>query len=351
MKLMALMAVQPGMIAAENIYSFDNKLLVHKNTVLESMHLKKLNAYSIVAVPIKDAKDFATTHFEKLRLSEEFQKFERIYKNNLNIFKLLISNFIQKKSKISAESILQLHSNVRNSVKNGDQLLDMLYNMLPSEDDMTYAHCFNAGLISNVFGTWLCMSKSDIETLTLCGFLYDIGKIVMPVELIWKPDKLTEFEYNYMKTHTNIGYDLLKDSDLNIHVINSSLMHHERCDGSGYPAKLDDGQIDFFAKCIGIVDSYEAMTSARVYRSSMNPFQVIDNFEKTGYIKYSALIITPILEKIANNHLGSTVRLSDDTIGEVIMINKNALAFPMIKVGNQVLDLSVHKNVYIVNML
>ena len=351
MKLMARMAVQPGMIVAEDICSYDNKVIIRKNTVLEKMHLKKLDAYSIVAVPIKDAKDFATTHFEKLRLSDEFQKFERIYRNNLNIYKLYIANYIHKKSVIQPESIMQLHNNVRSSVKNGDQLLDMLYNMLPSEDDMTYAHCFNAGLISNVFGHWLCMSKPDIETLTLCGFLYDIGKIIMPVELIWKPDKLTEFEYNYMKTHTTIGYDLLKDSGLDPHIINASFMHHERCDGSGYPAHLNDGSIDFFAKIVGIVDSYEAMTSARIYRASMNPFQVIDNFEKTGLCKYNELIITPILEKIANNHLGSTVRLSDDTIGEIIIINKKALAFPMIKVGNQVIDLAVHKNVSIINML
>ncbi len=193
---MALMAVQPGMIAAENIYSFDNKLLVHKNTVLESMHLKKLNAYSIVAVPIKDAKDFATTHFEKLRLSEEFQKFERIYKNNLNIFKLLISNFIQKKSKISAESILQLHSNVRNSVKNGDQLLYMLYNMLPSEDDMTYAHCFNAGLISNVFGTWLCLSKNDIETSVQIKNIKGVSESKEPEDIVF----LSEQEQETIKT-------------------------------------------------------------------------------------------------------------------------------------------------------
>jgi len=351
MKSIARMSLKPGMEIAENVYSYDNKLILKKDTILEAADIKKLAIYSIVCISIKDAEDYATTHFEKLRLTNAFQNFERVYKNNLNVFKFMTNNLITKGTPINMESLMLLHNNVRACATSGEQLLDMLYNMLPSEDDMTYVHCFNSALVCNVFGQWLCISKEDIVTLTLCGFFYDIGKMKLPNNLIWKPGKLTDLEYDWIKTHTDLGYDILKNSGLNSHILNCALMHHERCDGSGYPNHLTEDKIDFFSKCISIVDSYEAMTSARIYRTSLNPFQIINDFENKGLEKYSIYIIKPILEHIANNQLGKTVRLSDDTIGEVIYINKDALAYPLIKVNNTVIDLSLKKDIDIKYML
>ena len=125
-------------------------------------------------------------------------------------------------------------------------------------------------------------------------------------------------------------------------------MHHERCDGSGYPSRLKTDKIDVFAKYIAIIDAYEAMTSARTYRQSLNPFQVIANFEKDGYIKYDEAILRPILEHIATAQLGFKVRLTNDVEAEINMINQQHLSRPLLKSGEQFIDLSKETDLDIV---
>ena len=112
-------------------------------------------------------------------------------------------------------------------------------------------------------------------------------------------------------------------------------------DGSGYPSRLRSDKIDIYAKYIAIIDAYEAMTSARTYRVSLNPFQVIANFEKDGYVKFDEDILKPILSHIAATQLGFTVRLTDDTEGKIVRINQDSLTRPVLNTGEAEIDLAM----------
>lgn len=351
LKYIATMALIKGMELGEDVTTYKNDLILKEGVIIDELSIAKLERYSIMKVLIKEPKDYATTRFEKMHLDTDYKKFEDEYKNNLNAYKYMIDEFIEKKEPINTKYLLQIHDNISKHAKSGEQLLDMLYNMIPSEDDLTYAHCLNASLISSVFGKWLSLSEEDIVILTLCGFFYDIGKITLPNSLIWSPGKLSDFQYNWMKTHTTIGYDLIKNQKLNQHIINATLMHHERCDGSGYPEHRKDEEIDIFAKYISIVDAYTAMTSARIYRKSKHAFEVIESFFDAGLEKYGAGIIRPILEHIADSQLGRKVRLSNNMEADIILINKNALARPLVKIGDEVLDLSKQTGIQIVSVI
>lgn len=231
-------------------------------------------------------------------------------------------------------------------------MLDMLYHLIPNEDEMTYAHMLNAALISTVFGRWIGLTGNDLKLFTLCGFFYDIGKLCLPEELIWKPDKLTTEETLLMQTHTFLGYELLRHQNINERIKTCTLHHHERCDGSGYPNGLKGDAIDTFSKYISIVDVYEAMTSARVYRQSLTPFQVIRNFERQGFEKYDILILKTILGKIAESQIGRTVRLSNEVEGDVLFINPDALSCPLIKTADgKIFDLLRFPDVTVQAML
>ena len=129
----------------------------------------------------------------------------------------------------------------------------------------------------------------------------------------------------------------------------AALMHHERMDGSGYPSGISGEKIDLFARVIAIVDTYEAMTSYRVYRPMLNPFQVIANYEKEGFARYDAALIKPILMHIAQSQLGMNVHLSDGRNAEVILINETALSRPMVKELNSstLIDLAQFPNITI----
>lgn len=331
MKDVARMALENGMVIGEDIYNYQNELILAKDTAVDEKVIKKLALHSIICVPVKEEIDFATTHFEKVRLSKAFQTFQLTYNNCMPIYAKLMNSFVETGVWKSTSQLSDIYTKLTACAGTGESLLDFLYNMLPREDAMTHAHCLNSALIAGVFGTWWELSEKDLRLLIQCAFFYDIGKLKLPQELLWKSDKLTDLEFTTLKTHTMLGFDLLKDQSLDEHVIKATLMHHERCDGSGYPSKLKGDKIDIFAKYIAIIDAYEAMTSARTYRQPLNPFQVIENFERDGYEKFERAILTPILYHIAATQLGFTVRLSDDTEAKIMNLNKDALARPLLQ--------------------
>lgn len=338
MKTVARMALEKGMVLGEDVYSYHDKLLYPKDTAVDESVIAKLARHSIMCVSIKEDIDYATTHFEKLRLSKDFKYFEAAYRECMPVYRQLMTDFVEGGKAPKLSELMDVYVKITACARNGNQLLDFLYNMLPSEDDMTHAHCLNSALIAGVFGTWWELSKEDIFLLIQCGFFYDIGKLKLPQELLWKSEKLTDLEFTQLKTHTMLGFDLLKDQNLNEHILKATLMHHERCDGTGYPSKLRSNKIDIFAKYTAIIDAYEAMTSARTYRQSLNPFQVIASFERSGYVKYGE-ILKPILFHIAEALIGFHVRLSNDVEGEVVQINEKRFSKPVLKVGGETLNL------------
>ncbi|MDE7177288.1 MAG: HD domain-containing protein [Lachnospiraceae bacterium] len=331
MKDVARMALENGMVIGEDIYNYQSELIIPKDTKVNEKVIKKLALHSIICVPVKEEIDFATTHFEKVRLSKAFQTFQLTYNNLMPIYAKLMSSFVETGVWKSTSQLRDIYTKLAACAGTGESLLDFLYNMLPREDTMTHAHCLNSALIAGVFGNWWELSQEDLMLLIQCAFFYDIGKLKLPQELLWKSDKLTDLEFTKLKTHTMLGFELLKDQSLDEHVIKATLMHHERCDGSGYPSKLKGNKIDIFAKYIAVIDAYEAMTSTRTYRQSLNPFQVIENFEREGYEKFERAILEPILYHIAATQLGFTVRLSDDTEAKIMNLNKDNLSRPLLK--------------------
>ena len=225
-------------------------------------------------------------------------------------------------------------------------VFDMLHNMR-QYDDMTYVHSINVALICNVFARWLKMSDEETRLATVCGLLHDIGKISIPDIIIKKPAKLTQDEFAIVKKHALEGYNILRRFDISEHIMNAALMHHERCDGSGYPFGIRNAKIDTYAKLVAIADVYDAMTSARVYRGPMCPFKVIEIFENEGLQKYDTRFIMTFLETIVNTYMLHRVKLNNGTMGDIVFINRSSLARPTIKSKDDFIDLSLHPELYI----
>lgn len=347
MKTVTRFELAEGMELGEDVLDARGRVILKEGTVLTKDDIKKIGIFSIIAVSIKEQIDYATTHFERTRLSKSFIEFEKIYQSNLAKYKAIMIPFVSVGINFNQNILLEIFNEVYHATPTPEVLLDYLYNMLPGEDDLTYTHCFNAALISGVFATWLGLDQESFDTLVLCGYLYDVGKFMLPYDIIWKPSKLTDVEFEQMKTHTILGFKLLQNRGLPASVVKSALMHHERMDGKGYPSKLGIDQIDIFAQYIAIVDSYEAMTSARTYRESLHSFQVIENFERSMGTQYNAIILKMLLRNLANAQLGRTAKLSDDTVADIILINENYLSRPLLKNGDSLIDLSVQRELTI----
>ena len=173
-----------------------------------------------------------------------------------------------------------------------------------------------------------------MDVLTLCGLFHDIGKVQIPDEILNKPGKYTDEEFALIQQHPVTSYNLLRYLSIDERIKKAALMHHERCDGSGYPQKLKADQIDDFAEIIAIADVYDAMTAARSYRSPLCPFQAIDMFEKDGLQLYSPKYILTFLNRIANTYQNNRVLLNNGQSANIVMINAKHLTRPMIQLDD-----------------
>lgn len=237
----------------------------------------------------------------------------------------------------------ELVAEVSGMIKPGQttvDFFDMLHNTR-SSDDSVYAHCVNVALISRMIGKWLKCSEEELDMLTLAGLLHDIGKTKIPSEILNKQEKLTDEEFKLLCSHSQLSYDILNRLPFDPHIKNAALMHHERCDGTGYPNHLTTDDIDDCAHLIAIADVYDAMTAARTYRAPLCPFQVISEFEKDGLQKYKPKYILTFLEHIASTYQSNHVLLSDGRAANIVLLNQNNLSKPLVQLDSgECIDLS-----------
>lgn len=332
----------PGMVAASDVYNISNQLIIPVNTTLTELLIDQLKANSIaeinVAGPITSIPSGNESYSEKVTHSESFRQFKEKFTDSSANLENAMNDILNDKP-INTNELVEQTVQMVPERATSIEIFDMIHNMR-SYDDSTYAHCMNVALICRVMAGWLKLSDEDTEILTLCGLFHDIGKTEIPDEIIQKPGKLTDEEFEIMKSHSQKGYDILKNKDIDERIKLTALQHHERCDGSGYPNNLPASEINLFAKLVAIADVYDAMTSARVYRKGLCPFKVISIFEEEGLQKYDPKYILTFLERIGSSYINNHVRLSDGRVGEVVMLNQNKLSRPMIKIGEEYINLA-----------
>ena len=140
-------------------------------------------------------------------------------------------------------------------------------NMLDTLDVFTRKHCENVASLTCRLCEYLHCNKGFTEYCTICAYLHDIGKLFIPPSILQKPGRLTDEEFEIMKTHTTIGYDMcMKDLKLRPYAA-GPIYHHEALDGSGYPRGLTKKDIPYEGQIIRVADEYDAIVSKRQYKS------------------------------------------------------------------------------------
>ena len=367
-----------NMIVADDVYTSDDKLVIPEGTVLTEDILDSLKEYGVFAIRIKvdddgnnaaaenekvmpdgdevlkeqrqEIKNSAEQEHEsflkQVKESKEFEVFHSAFVDSVDNLKNVFSKVVMHNEQIDGESILSDVENVVSKGRNSIHILDMLQCMR-GYDDVTYVHSVNVALLSNMIGriVYPDISDEELKVLTLAGLLHDIGKMMVPDNIIQKKGRLTLPEYNLVKTHVLFGNNILKGIDnLDPRIAEVAMRHHERCDGTGYPGGYKREQIEPFARIVAIADTYDAMTSDRAYRAAICPFDVIEMFEREGIVKYDVEFLLPFLEKAVQAYMNTNVRLSTNQIGKVIMINKNEFSKPVVQVGDEFYDLSKETN-------
>lgn len=149
------------------------------------------------------------------------------------------------------------------------EIISTIASMIEAKDSYTKGHSVRVAEYSALIAKELGWKDKDIQNLKYIALLHDIGKVGIPDSVLNKPEKLSDDEFNIIKSHTTIGGDILKDIETITDVDSGAKYHHERYDGTGYPCGLSGDHIPAVARIIGIADAYDAMNSKRVYRDSL----------------------------------------------------------------------------------
>lgn len=356
MQRVLLSDLTSGMITAEDVFSMDNQLIVPKGIALTENLIARLFSFDLFSIKVED--DVLTTsldtehlseasYAEKLKASPDYLAFKEEFKDNLDKLEFSLNALVEKNKDFDPHNLLSdTMGLIENRESRSTGIMDMILNM-HDFDDCTYTHSLNVALICNILAGWLRFSPAEKELATACGLFHDVGKLQIPAEIMKKPGKLTPAEYQIIKTHPLESYKLLSRYELPDEVKNAALMHHERCDGSGYPYGFTFDKINRFARLVAVADVYEAMTSSRTYRDALCPFNVITYFENDGLQKYDPEFLLPFLENIVNTFLNQEVRLTNGLEGRIIYVNPVSLSKPTVKVGDRFLDLKEIGNVEI----
>lgn len=151
---------------------------------------------------------------------------------------------------------------------------------LGSYHDYTYIHSINVTSLSLSLAYNLKWDRADLEIIGVGAFLHDIGKSKIDLQVLLKPDKLTDKEFSEIKKHALYSKEILEKQNFKDGVQRIALEHHERIDGSGYPQKLRNDQISKYAKLVAIVDVYDALTTDRCYNKAMNSKGAVNYMSK-----------------------------------------------------------------------
>ncbi len=272
------------------------------------------------------------SYSQQVKKSAAFQKFQVDFSFGANDLKGIFDSITAGEA-IDTNDLLKKVTSLLKPEQTTIDFFDMLHN-LRSVNDSIYAHCINVSLISRMIGIWLKLPQEDIDLLTIAGLLHDIGKTKIPDDILNKKEQLTDEEFSLIRKHPVFGYDILKKQGLDMRILKATLMHHERCDGSGYPLALKENDIDDFAMIVAIADVYDAMTAARIYRAPLCPFQVIAEFEKEGLQKYKPKYILTFLEHIATTYQNNRVMLSNGESAKIVLLNQQVFSKPLVQLSD-----------------
>jgi PAS domain S-box-containing protein/putative nucleotidyltransferase with HDIG domain len=171
------------------------------------------------------------------------------------------------------------------------QTVEAIATMAEMRDPYTAGHQRNVTRLACDLALKIGLADSRIEGIRVAGFLHDIGKIVVPVEILNKPGKLSQYEFNLIKTHSQAGHDILQKIDFPWPVAEIVLQHHERLNGSGYPRGLTGSDILLEAKILAVADVMEAMAAHRPYRPSLGVDKALEEITRNQETLYDPQVV------------------------------------------------------------
>lgn len=355
MRLISINVLKAGMVVGRTIWNEAGHPLLQKSAIVTDgmiMRLKQLNIQYLyiedkISYGIEIEESVAPALRKKVvaQIEESFNKVKGLNSQQASLV-------LDQQSKV----IGQIVEDLLESVFNSEEILTVLTDAF-LYDEYLYQHSFQVTLYSLAIAKELGYAYEDLKTIGIGALLHDVGKMVIPGNVLFKPDRLTVEEFEIMKQHTRYGFDILRNlHTVSLLVAHCAFQHHERIDGSGYPRGLVDFEVHPYAKIIAVADVFDAVTTDRVYREKMLPSQGIAVIEAGSGTIYDKRVVDAFKRGIVHYPNGSIVLLSDGRRGIVAKQNVKYSALPCIRIFEEnnillkstyLIRLEEHPNIFI----
>lgn len=312
MRYLPIEALTTGMIVGKDIYDINDNILLCQGKRLTELFITRLEELGYPGIYVQD--DFTKDiHIEDI-ISVEMRSeaCQSIQKMDLDEARDIAGKIVERI--LDAESI---------SINMVD---------LRSFDGYTYQHSVNVAVLATIVGLGMGLDTDDLKDLCIAGMFHDLGKLEIPAEVINKPTRLTEQEYELIKQHPQKSYDLLADRlEISSNVLIGVLCHHENEDGTGYPLGLKGDKINPFAKILHVVDVYDALTSKRSYKKAYACSEAIEYLMARSGSMFDAEVVDAFMQYVPVYPKGMEVILSDGRKGVIVRNNRYAILRPVVR--------------------
>jgi HD-GYP domain-containing protein (c-di-GMP phosphodiesterase class II) len=338
-----------GRSLADDVISASGHFLLRKGMLLTHWHLTILKNHQIEEIVLdtileSSIKEQTNDVFDNKVISDQ-------YNETLVEVKKLFHEAISREVPRLQEFMIPFAPLLETVLRGPNIFLELRH--IKGHDEYTYRHSINVGLISATIGKILRFSYEDALKLGEIGFLHDIGKMKVPLQILNKEGRLTAEEFQEVKRHPVYGREILKDMDVTDEAhLNGTLCHHERLDGSGYPLGLTREKIPFFTQIISVADTYDAISSERVYRHKYLPFDALNELVQEVYRgKLNGEIVFPFVDHILSGYIGHEVELNDGRRGRIVQMFREETRRPLIEIESEFIDLRVKRELQLEEVL
>ena len=271
------------------------------------------------------------TYEEKAEIKQELTVARQAHVNTTNVMKDVFGS-IQAGKALDAPRVIEAVSSVTDSVVRNPDAMMLLTKMKEQSED-TLDRALGVSIYMTTFGRFLHLPREQLDLLGMLGLLQDVGKLRLPPELLNKKDALSEIELKVCRSHIRHSVAILsKTPGLPPDLPRLASLHHERYDGSGYPAALKADQIGLFGGIAGLVDCFDALTGPRPYGNAIAPSEALNMLYHSRDALFDGPLVEQFIQCIGIYPVGGMVELHSGEIGIVIARNEMTRLFPRVMV-------------------
>ncbi|MBN2898330.1 MAG: HD-GYP domain-containing protein [Clostridia bacterium] len=344
MNLVSIEDVKSGMILARDVINDLGIIFMSAGSEINSASIASLKKLDIDFVYVEEADQAAAPSVD------EHITMEQAYTRLMNLYKSIYANVGLGKS-LNLDQLKRETLPLFKKITEDNNVLNSL-RRVGVHDSYSYIHSVNVAILAMIIGKWLNLKTHIQEDLAIAGFLHDIGKTNIPLDILDKPGELTVSEFEKIKEHPIHGYRILQISTgVTNEIMEAVKHHHERIDGSGYPDGLRDREISLYAKILAVADVFDAITANKSYRSKISVYAAARVLKTESFNKLEPKVTEVFLKNISRFYVGNKVKLNTGEIGEVILLNKTDVTRPLIKIGEMYFDLSTNYKLEIVDVV